>query len=190
MWRDNLIIVLICISLRDVEHLCMFLLAMSSLEKYLFSLLPIFCWVVCFLLLSYMSYFCILEVKPLSVALFANIFSCSIDFFILFMVSFVVQNLKSLTRSHLFLFVFISVALETDLRKHCCNLCQNVLPMFSPRSSMVSCLSFQAILSLFLGSVWGCVLTSLIYMWLSSFLNTTCWRDCLLCCILLPFVED
>ena len=27
--------------------------------------------------------------------------------------------------------------------------------------------------------VWGSVLTSLIYMWLSSFPNTTCWRDCL-----------
>ena len=101
----------------------MFLLAMSSLEKYLFSLLPIFYWVVCFLL-SDMSYFCISEVKPLSVTLFANIFSHSIDYFILFMVSFAVQNLKSLIRFYLFLFAFISVALETDLRKYCCNLCQ------------------------------------------------------------------
>ena len=70
-----------------------------------------------------MSYFCILEVKPLSVALFANISSRSIDYFILFRVSFAVQNLKSLIRSHLFLFASVSVALETDVRKHCCNLC-------------------------------------------------------------------
>ena len=50
-------------------------------------------------------------------------------------------------------------------------------------------LSLKAILSLFLCMVWGCILTSLIYMQLSSFPNTTCWRDrlfsigcsCLLC---------
>ena len=40
-------------------------------------------------------------------------------------------------------------------------------------------LSLSAILSLFLYVVWGCVLTSLIYMRLSNFSNTTCWRDCL-----------
>ena len=34
-------------------------------------------------------------------------------------------------------------------------------------------------MSLFLCIVWGSVLTSLIYIWLSSFLNTICWRDCL-----------
>ena len=44
-------------------------------------------------------------------------------------------------------------------------------------------------MSLFLCMVWGCVLASLIYMWLSNFPNTTFWRDylfsivysCLLC---------
>ena len=36
-----------------------------------------------------------------------------------------------------------------------------------------------SILSLFLYMVLGSVLTSLIYMWLSSFANTTCWRGCL-----------
>ena len=35
------------------------------------------------------------------------------------------------------------------------------------------------ILSLFLCMVWRCVLVSLIYMQLSSFPSTTCWRDCL-----------
>ena len=33
-------------------------------------------------------------------------------------------------------------------------------------------------MSLFLCIVWGCVLTSLIYMQLSSFLSTSDWRDC------------
>ena len=53
--------------------------------------------------------------------------------------------------------------------------------MFFSRSFMMLCLtfSFWAILSLILCMVWGSVLTSLIYMQLSSFRNTTCWRDCL-----------
>ena len=49
--------------------------------------------VVCFLMLSCMSCFYILEINPLSVASFANIFSHSEGcFFILFIVSFVVQK--------------------------------------------------------------------------------------------------
>ena len=65
-----------------------------------------------FLLLSCMSCLYILEIKPLSVALFANIFSHSVGcLFVLFMVSFAVQKLVSLIRSHLFIFAFISIAL-------------------------------------------------------------------------------
>jgi len=55
---------------------------------------------------------CILEVKPLSVTSFADIFSQSLScLFVLFMVSFTVQKLVSLIRSHLFIFAFISIAL-------------------------------------------------------------------------------
>ena len=50
------------------------------------------------------------EINDLSVTSFANIFSCSVDcLFILFMVTFAVQ--KPLIRSHLFIFVFISITL-------------------------------------------------------------------------------
>ena len=50
--------------------------------------------------------------KPLLVASLTNIFSHSIGFpFILFTVSFAVENLVSLTRSHLYIFPFISIAL-------------------------------------------------------------------------------
>ena len=53
-----------------------------------------------------------LEIKPLSVASFANIFSHSSGYlFTLFIVSFAVHKLKSLIRSHLFIFTFISFAL-------------------------------------------------------------------------------
>ena len=54
---------------------------------------------------------CILEIKPLAVASFADIFSQSVGFFILFMVSSAVQRFVSLIRSHLFIFAFISIAL-------------------------------------------------------------------------------
>ena len=60
------------------------------------------------LLLSCMSCLYILEIKSLSVALFANIFSHSVGcLFILFMVSFAVQKLVSLIRSHLFIEMII-----------------------------------------------------------------------------------
>ena len=62
-----------------------------------------------------MSYLYILEINPLSVASFANIFSqfegCV---FILFMVSFAMQMLLSLIRIHLFIFVFISISLGDE----------------------------------------------------------------------------
>ena len=54
----------------------------------------------------------------MSIASFANVFSRSeVCLLILFMVSFAVQRLLSLIRSHLFIFVFISVILGDRLKK-------------------------------------------------------------------------
>ena len=67
---------------------------------------------VCFFVIELYELFVILEIKPLLVASFANIFSQSIGrHFILYMVSFAVQKLISLIRSHLFIFAFISISL-------------------------------------------------------------------------------
>ena len=84
-----------------------------SLEKCLFKsfahfLIELFIFVV----LNGMSYLYILEINPLSVVSFAVIFSHSEGcLFTLFIVTFAVQKLLSLIRSHLFIFVFISVIL-------------------------------------------------------------------------------
>ena len=143
-----------------------------------------------FLLLSYMSCFYILEIKPLLVMLFADFFSQFLDcvfVFFLLVICLAIQKLISLIRYHLFIFVFISIAWETNLRKSWYNLCQRMFCLCSLVEILwchvLDYLSLLAILSFFFFFfLYGeRVCSNFIDLrGLSCFPNTTCWRHCLL----------
>ena len=62
------------------------------------------------------------------------------------MVSFAVQKLVSLSRSHLLMFAFIPIDLGDLSKKTLLPLMsENVLPVFCSKSFMVSCLTFLSL---------------------------------------------
>ena len=82
-----------------------------------------------FLDINFVSCLYILDFNSLSFASFASIFSHSVDsIFVLSMISFTVQKLLSLIRSHLLIFASASFALEDRFKKtYCYVLCPGVL---------------------------------------------------------------
>ena len=93
-----------------------------------------------------MSCLYIFYINPLSVISFANIFSHSVGYhFGLLMVSFVVQNLLSLTRYYLFIFAFAFFQ-GMDPKQNCFDYVKECsLPMFFSKRFMVSCLTFKSL---------------------------------------------
>ena len=128
--REYIIVVLIYISpiITDVEHVfvcqrpSVCLLWRNAHFSIGFLLL---------LLLSCTSCLYILEIKPLSVASFANIFSHSPSYLHFFMAFFTVQNLVSLIMSHLFIFTFIYIAFGEWPKKTLVWWCQRMFSLCS-----------------------------------------------------------
>ena len=137
----SIIIALICISLiiSNVDHFfpCAFWpLSMCSLERCLFRSSAHFSIGICIFwrLISCQCYY--LQNFPLFYRLSFHFFNGS----------FTVQKLLSLTRSHLFIFVFISITLGDVSKGYCSDLCQSILPIFSSGSSIMSSLTFRSLL--------------------------------------------
>ena len=91
-----------------------------------------------------MSCLYILDINHLLITPFANIFSHPAGcIFVLFMVFFAARKLLSLIKSNLFIFALISFAYGDGYKKILLQfISENILPMFSSRGFMVSCLIF------------------------------------------------
>ena len=87
-----------------------------------------------------MSSLYILEIKPLSEVLLANMFSFMVGSLFIFMLfSLAMQKVFILMRSHLFIFSFMSPALGDILVKILlCGMLEIFLPLCSSRTFMVS----------------------------------------------------
>ena len=139
---------------------------------------PLFFGLFIFLELSCRSCLYIFGINYLSIASFAIIVSHSEGcLFTLLIVSFVVQKLVILIRSHLFIFAFISNILGGWSQKILLwFMSESVFPMSSSRSFIVSGLKFRSLIHfefIFVCDVRKC-LVSLFYKWLASFPSTTC----------------
>ena len=110
-----------------------------------------------FLMLSYINCLYMLDINPLLVISFANIFSHSVGcLFMLSMFSFAVQKLLSLIRSHLWIFAFISFTLGDRSKKIWLQfMSKSVLPMFFSRGFVVYDFTFRSLVYFEFNFVYG-----------------------------------
>jgi len=142
------------------------------------GLLPIF-WLGCFSVMGLYSWLHILGIKPWLVASFENIFSQSVGCLsILLFVSFVMQKLLSLIRSHLLNFAFTSIVLGDWPKKTMAQFTsENVLLVFSSR---VSCIIFKSLSRfefIFVYGVKVCSNFTHVHVAVQCSQHHTCWRD-------------
>ena len=124
-WYLIVVLILIFLIVSDIEHLfmCFMAICISSLEKGIFKSSAHFFWVdfsFFFLLLNCINYVCVFWrlIPCQTLCLQIYIFSHSEDcLFFLCMISFPVQKLLSLIRSHLFIFVFVSISVGNRSKK-------------------------------------------------------------------------
>ena len=116
-----------------------------------------------------------MEIKLLSVDSFAKIFSHSVGcLFVLFRVSFAVQKLLSLIKSHLFIFVFTVITLRDGSEKMLLSfMSQSVWPWFSSKSFIVSGLIAICYYLLLISSHDGSFTYHINMIWECSFLKET-----------------
>ena len=130
-----LILVFLCISLMisAVEHL-FFPHACWSPAFPLWKKCQFFYFSISFFfILSFTSYLYMLDINTWLVMAFANIFSNSVCcVFVLLMVSFAVQKLLHLIKSHLLIFCFYFHYSRRRVQKNCCDLCQRVFCVCFP----------------------------------------------------------
>ena len=121
------------------------------------DLLPSF-WLGCLFFFEAELYklFVYLEIKPLLVASFANIFSHSVRcLFVEFMVCFVVQKLLSLFRSHLFYFSFYFHYSRRRIQKNIVAIYVKDCSLFPPRSFIMSSLTRRSLIHFEFNFVYG-----------------------------------
>ena len=150
--------------------ICLLATCMSSLNKSLFLVFcPFLIWVAWFLLLSYMSCLCILDINSLLVISLANIISHFVDCLSVLSVVFSGMQDLCLTRSHLFIFAYMPFALGDKSKKILLQF-MSECSMSSYRHLMVLVLIFRSLKEQFLRHIFFSKLAAL-KLFLRSFLK-------------------